>query len=421
MPRLASCIALAALAAAPALAADSGKFFSDGKVGVEVRYRYEGVDQSDFALGAKANTARFRLTLASGTVGGFSAVVEGDDLESIGPADFNSTRNGHTGYPQVADPPAFDLNQLYFQYAGLPKTVLKLGRQRIKFDNERFVGPVGWRQNEQTYDAFSIENKALPKTTITYAYIDEVRRVFGPDDPYNANFPTATFEGGIHAFNLRYSGLPAGAVTVYDYYLGIDNQPVTPRPQPELASNTVGLRYDGSHKAGQKGVFNWALEYAWQNDVKDNPANVDAHYSLVEIGGKYGPVGFTVGQEVLSGKQGTFTARLNPAFQTPLATLHKFQGWADKFLTTPSAGIEDLYIGATATYAGFNAAFTWHDFQAEATGLDYGQERDMSLSRKFGKHYEVLLKYADFNADQLTTVTETSKIWLMVTATFPVR
>jgi hypothetical protein len=404
MTRIALCIAGVLAALQPALAADTPKFFSDGKYAVEARYRLETVDQDGFAQSANANTVRFRLTLPSGAVAGFSAVVEADDLESVFSQDYNSTRNGHTQYPTVADPPSFDLNQAYLQFAGLPKTVIKAGRQRIRLDNERFIGAVGWRQNEQTYDAFSIENKGLPKTTITYAYIDTVRRVFGPD----AGTPPPTFEGSSHVANVKYAGLPFGNLTAYDYYLDFSNQ-------AQLSSNTYGLRFDGSHKIGQKASVSYALEYAEQTDVGDNLADINAHYLLAELGGKYGPVGALAGYEVLSGEQGTFAANRNPAFQTPLATLHKFQGWADKFLTTPSAGIEDLYFGGTFTWSGFNAVATWHEFKAEATSQDYGTEWNLSLQRKFGKHFDVLVKYADYSKDALFT--DTTKFWLQVTAT----
>ena len=90
-----------------------------------------------------------------------------------------------------------------------------------------------------------------------------------------------------------------------------------------------------------------------------------------------------LGREVLSGESGTFTATTNPAFQTPLATLHKFQGWADKYLTTPSAGIEDSYVGVNGSLAGWNGQAVWHDLKAEATSHDYGTELDLSVSRKF--------------------------------------
>ena len=43
------------------------------------------------------------------------------------------------------------------------------------------------------------------------------------------------------------------------------------------------------------------------------------------------------GYEVLGADDGAALT----SFQTPLATLHKFQGWADKFLTTPPNGIRE--------------------------------------------------------------------------------
>ena len=151
--------------------------------------------------------------------------------------------------------------------------------------------------------------------------------------------------------------------------------------------------------------FGWALEYAQQRDAGDNLASIDAHYSLIELSLKGSAVGAVAGWEVLSGESGTFTATTNPAFQTPLATLHKWQGWADKFLTTPSAGIEDTYVGINGSFAGFNGQAVWHDFKAEAASQDYGTELDLSVSRKFAKRYEVLVKYADYSEGGLFTDT----------------
>ena len=51
-----------------------------------------------------------------------------------------------TNYPVVADPEGTDLNQFYVQYAAPAGTTVRLGRQRIKLDTERFVGSVAWRQ-----------------------------------------------------------------------------------------------------------------------------------------------------------------------------------------------------------------------------------------------------------------------------------
>lgn len=378
---------------------------SNGKAGLDLRYRYESVEQSDKPATAGASTLRLRLNLSSGSVGGFSGLAEFDHVQVIGGEHYDSTRNGLTRYPVVADPEGTDLNQVYLQYAGGAGTTLRLGRQRIRLDGERFIGSVAWRQNEQTFDAFLLETKALPGVTATYGYLDGVRRVFGPD----SGTPPETFDSNSHFLNLKLTKLPVGALTVYGYFLDFDDA-------PQLSADTYGVRYDGSHALGERLKFNWALEYARQQDAGANLAPIDAAYSFIEVSLKTATAGMVVGREVLSGERGTFTPATNPAFQTPLATLHKWQGWADKFLTTPSAGIEDLYVGLNGSFAGFNGQAVWHDFQAEATSLDYGTELDLSVSRKFAQRYEVLVKYADYSADGLFT--DTRKFWLQFGAVF---
>ena len=378
---------------------------SDGKAGLDLRYRFESVEQDGKPSTAGANTLRLRLNLATGVVNGFSAFTEFDHVQVIGDEHHDDTRNGLTNYPVVADPEGTDLNQVWLQYAGPQGTWLRLGRQRINLDNERFIGGSGWRQNEQTYDAFRIETKALPGAVVNYAYVDGVQRVFGPD----SGTPPASLEGESHLLNAKLTSLPVGAITIYGYHLDFDDA-------PQLSSDTFGARYDGAHAINDKLKFGWALEYARQEDAGDNAAQIDAFYNLVELSLKSSVAGFTAGREVLSGESGAFTAATNPAFQTPLATLHKWQGWADKFLTTPSAGIEDLYVGVNATLAGWNGQAVWHDFRSEATGLDYGTELDLSVSRKFAGRYEVLVKYADYSADDLFT--DTAKFWLQLGAAF---
>jgi hypothetical protein len=395
-----------AFCVAPAAAAEGlATLVEDGKAGLDLRYRYESVKQDDKPLTAGANTLRLRLNLATGSVNGFSALAEFDHVQAIGGEHHDDTRNGLVSYPVVADPEGTDLNQAYIQYAAAGNTTVRLGRQRISLDNERFVGAVGWRQNEQTFDAFRLETKAIPGATLNYAFIDRVQRVFGPD----SGSPPAYLDGESHALTLKLTKLPVGAVSVYGFHLDFDNA-------PQLSSTTFGARYDGTRAVGGTWTFGWALEYARQEDAGANAARIDAHYDLVELALKTSSAGFTAGREVLSGESGTFTATTNPAFQTPLATLHKWQGWADKFLTTPSAGIEDLYFGANLKFRGWTGQAVWHDFSAEATGADYGSELDLSVSRKFAERYELLVKYADYSADGLFTDTE--KFWLQLAASF---
>jgi hypothetical protein len=61
-------------------------------------------------------------------------------------SDYNSTRNGKNQYSIIPDPYENELDQLWRSYARIPDTIIKGGRQRIKFDDDRFIGNVGWRQ-----------------------------------------------------------------------------------------------------------------------------------------------------------------------------------------------------------------------------------------------------------------------------------
>jgi hypothetical protein len=393
------------LVSMPVGAEETGGFISGGDAGLDLRYRFETARQDDKPSTAEANTLRLRARLESGVMQGFKALVEADHIEALGGPRYDDTRNGLTNYPVIADPQGTDFNQYWLQWRGAKETGVRAGRQRIQFGNERFVGAVGWRQNEQTFDALRLDTKAIPGAVANYVYVDRVQRVFGPD----SGVPPATLASDSHLLDVRSTSLPVGTLVFHAELLDFEDA-------PQLSLDTVGLRYEGERGVMGEWKGGWALEYAQQRDAGANAAEVDAYYGLAELRLQTAALGFTAGYEVLSGERGTFTATTNPAFQTPLATLHAFQGWADKFLTTPSAGIEDLWLGVNGKLAGWNLKLVWHDFGAEATGAGYGSEWDASVSRKFAERYELLVKYADYSADEL--LTDTRKVWVQVAAAF---
>jgi hypothetical protein len=372
----------------------------DGNVRAEFRYRFEGVDQEPFADEAYASTLRSRLGLDSGGWNGFSASLEFDNVTVLGDDDaYNSTTNGVTDRPVVADPEYTELNQAYLQYEQGSFTGV-LGRQRITLDNQRFIGNVGWRQNEQTYDALTLKSTTIAKTTLQYSYIANVNRITGPDE----GAQPANYHGGTHALNGKIDLGTFGAVTGFGYLLDLENAPA-------FSSSTYGVHWAGTYKFDEFTKANWTASYATQSDYADNANEYDADYYLLEAGVVRGKYVFKFGYEVLGGDE-----QPNRAFQTPLATLHAFQGWADKFLTTPAGGVEDLYVGGTVMLGPVKLDVVWHDFAAEATDEDYGDEWNASAGWKFGKNYELLAKFAEYSADEFGT--DTTKAWLQFSAAF---
>ncbi len=393
------------LSSSVAAAADEGgdleTALTSGKVGVSLRARYEHVDQDSFSEDADALTARLRLNYRTGAWKHFSAFVEFDYLFHL-LDDFNSgggTSPTRTQYPAIVDPDGADLNQLYLDYAIDGDSSVRLGRQRILLDNQRFVGNVGWRQNEQTYDALTIRTEALPNTGLSYSYVSEVRRIFGDSVPAGRNKVDA------HLLNAKVSINDAWSLTPYFYF--IDNDDVA-----TFSTSTLGANLAGTLKVGGGDLALWA-EFAIQNDAANNPVSYDARYW--HIGGSYAmESGLTLGLdfESLGGADSP-----GMSFRTPLATLHAFQGWADIFLATPDGGVDDLFATVRYKAGRWNLTGIYHDFSAESGSGDYGTEIDLSVATAINDKLGILFKAALFNGDT-AAYPDTSKFWIMFTADY---
>ncbi len=402
---------LAATAGAENFGTEIANAFKDGTFDVNLRYRYEFVDRDSrgpadpITKNANASTLRTRLVYKTGEYRNLFVTLNMDDLRPVVSSDYNSTRNGKVQYPVVADPKGTTLNLASITFTGLEDGTMVFGRQRINRENQRFIGAVAWRQNEQTFDSVSIDYAFTDKFQAFYSYVDEVNRIFGPDD----GVPAANFSSNSHLIDASYTFTPLFRLFGYAYLIDLENS-------AKSSSQTLGLRLTGTRKLGGDLAFSYVTEYAMQQDYKDNPANYDEGYYSVEAGLDWVRFGFKLGYEVLEG-----SGAAGESFQTPLATLHLFNGLADQFLTTPDAGIKDLYLRGTARGLGGNFSLTYHAFGAQTGGSDYGSELDFIATWSFLKHYKVLAGFALFEVDSNSPIanhSDISKVWLMLTAAF---
>jgi len=375
---------------------------TDGKLNFSARYRFEHVDDDARPEEAHASTIRARLGYTTKVFNDFQVGIELDHVEALGGDNYDDLHGDTTDHAVVADPEGTEINQAWIAYSGIDDTIFKVGRQRINLDNQRFVGGVGWRQNEQTYDSVKISNTSLQDTTIQYAHISNVNRIFGPNDG-RAGTPAAdaNFDSNTNIFNVKYSGLGIGTLSAYAYLLDFDDAAA-------ISTKTFGARFSGSQ--GDKTKFLYTAEYARQSDYKDNPKSFDADYYHLEAGIQAKGVTAKLGMEILDADDD------KGAFTTPLATLHKFQGFADKFLVTPGDGVEDLYASVFTKVFGAKVGIIYHDFEAEEGSSDYGDEIDLVIAKQVHKNVHVLLKYANYNADDFGS--DTQKAWLQVLMKF---
>lgn len=359
-----------------------------------LRYRLEYVDQDGLPEQALASTLLTRLTAGQGLTDTLSAGVEFDYVAALGDSHYNNSFNGNSRYPVIADPTGADLNQAFVQYQSAGH-LLKVGRQKINLGNERFVGSVGWRQNEQTFDAVRYQTALSSAVKLDYSFSNRVNRVFGSDSPQG------DWRSDIHLLDLNYSLSATQQLKFFAYTLDL-------REAPALSSQTLGVDYQQS---GSLGGWQYQLAgaYAQQQDYADNPQAYQASYHNIEAQLQHGAWLLGAGYEKLGSDR-------NIGFSTPLATLHKFQGFADKFLATPANGVRDLQVKAGIVQMKWDLQLQYHWLDAATGGADYGNELDLTLLYKFSPQYALLVKAAQYDARHYQT--DTGKFWLQWLAKF---
>jgi hypothetical protein len=381
-----------------------------GKFDFSARYRYEHVDDDTAADQANASTIRTTLGYTTGTFHGLGIRLMGQDVRDVFVDDFNDGTgkpNAKTRYAGVFDPSETDFLEAYLSFAGIPNTTAKLGRQIITYRKapfHRFMGTVLWRQNWQNHDSFTIQNKSLPDTTIRYGYSWNVNRIFTDE----AVSPKANWDSDSHFINIQYGGFKYAKLEGYAYLLDFENDPAN-------SVETYGGRLNGGYPVTEKAKVIYTAEYAIQDDYGDNPASVDEDYFLGEIGGSFkindviDSITLKFSYELLEGNGTT-------SFRTPLATGHAYQGWTDRFLTTPADGIEDYYF--TAVVKAFGAKFiaSYHMIESDNMSYDYGDELDLLLTKTFKEHYTLGTKVGIYDADTNVnnggpTAADVTKIW----------
>ena len=408
MQKMSAAVAVLVLLACPTAAYSAGNIteaFTGGKTTTNLRYRYETVDENNTKKNAAASTVRLRLGYETAAFHDFGVTVEAEHLTALGGESYNSGANGKTTYSTVVDPEFTEMNEAYLRYRGVPKTFIKYGRQRLILDNARFIGNVGWRQNEQTFDAFTVVNQSLPDTKITAGYINNVNRVFSDNAIATSGAAAGNHKMKSPILNVNYKGWGFGEVVGYGYFLDYG----LPAANYANSTKTYGLRLKGSSPLGENTLL-YTAEYATQSNYKDNPASYSNDYTLLEGGVDIKIADFKLGYEVL-GSNGT------RSFSTPLATLHAFNGWADMFLATPATGLKNTYLSAGTVLSDVKLEAVYHDFRADTGGSQYGTEWNLAASKAFTKNFLLGAKYGSFNTKSAPRV-DTDKFWLWAEAKF---
>ncbi|PVM94103.1 alginate export family protein [Caulobacter endophyticus] len=406
---------VAALWGAGANAQAAGAKTSAGKPILELRLRYEGVDQANFAKDARAITLRTRLGWETGAWKGLKGLVELEDVRALGgeryavnvPGATTPPLNGadKARYPVVNDPEVTELNRAQVSWTPSKAVQVVVGRQRILLDDQRFVGAVAWRQDEQTFDAVRIDGRH-GQWSGTYAYVTRVNRILGDLRDWNSDS---------HLANVAWTPSETLKLQGFVYALDFQNSPVN-------SSITRGLKATGKAQAGPYRLA-YSATFARQSDWHGNTASYDLDYLAGEAAATFDIYTARLGYERLEG-DGT------RGFTTPLGTVHAFNGWSDSWVSPGgnksfADGLRDLNLGLSVKprlkaryFSNADLLVRWHDFDDQRTGADLGQEWEAQLTAAITPRLALLVKYADFRreafvpAGTLAPPPSRTKAWL---------
>ena len=369
-----------------------------GQILLDARLRYEGVEQDGLSKDAQALTLRTRLGYETAAVHGVKLLVEGENVTALD-GRYNSQVNGKTAYPVVADPQTTQLNRLQLSWSG-PISAggsggATVGRQRLILDNARFIGNVGFRQTEQTFDAITLVYRPSPRLTLTYAYLDKVHRILGD------GHAQGSWRSDSHIAQLA-ARTAIGQVSASAYLLDLANAPAQ-------SSATYDIRLTGSRPVSPDLSITYEAQYARQSDYGNSPTDFTLDYLALGAGLKSKVSAVTLGVERLDGDG-------RRGFQTPLATLHAFQGWADVFLITPPNGVRDLALTASTNVTHSRAhpvklQAALHRFDTADGDAKLGDEMNLAISAPLTPKLSVELAAAGFNGDQ-PAFRDRTKLWL---------
>jgi len=368
-----------------------------GKPTVNLRLRAAAVDRDGFDDKSTALTLRTRLGYNTGVWNGLEIFGEYEGVAAAGGEAYAGTPAEIASKQRfiIGDPAGNELNQIYLKYSGYGGTAI-VGRQRVIVNNARMIGNVGWRQNEQTFDGLTLKAKATDALDLELYYFNKSNFIF---------FNTTKLEGS-GMLNARYKLGGYGSLAAYGLLYSVEGDGTN-------NTKTFGLRYEGSYPLQNRTTDNGltlatSVEYAQQSDYDDySSANGDSFSAIyinydigLEMNVGSGRFSATLGYELLGSDDG------DEAVTFPLATNHKFNGWADIFLFTPDNGLEDISLALQAKLAGWTGKLVYHEFSSDEGSIDYGSEIDLVAIRKISARLTFIAKVAMYNADQFAADTD---------------
>ncbi len=302
------------------------------------------------------------------------------------------------------DVSSFLLHQAWFEVFLDPSWSLKLGRQVLKYADQRFLAACNWNNVGATHDMALLKyDRPKRHVHLGLAYNNHASYLHERYQYYPESFyKTMQFIWFSQDFGPR---LEASFLEI------TDGRKKEGSDRHLYFRTTMGINLD--YQSGEQGLALSGKAY-WQGGKIREQERISAYFLAFKASYSWNRMALTLGGDYFSGDNGLDTNdRVNRAFNNLYGSGHGYYGSMDYFRTidkhTGGGGLRDLYgkvafhisgnTSADITYhhfslAGNVAVLTGEGNKLKALDRELGSELDFSLNHSFSKNFQVKAGYS---------------------------
>ncbi len=367
---------------------------------MELRPRYNHIEESNYDLATDGFTARVRLGWVTAPYHGFRATVEGINTSHPGYAHFNDDPSliASSPYPLLPDPKYTGVNQAYLDYAGEEGLRARVGRQVVRLENQRWVSDNDFRQIPQVFDGVALGYDGFENTRISASYFDRVRTTSGVTNKLRLTLLDAAWnphpDHSLSLYAVLHDQAQNGAFTGF-----ADN-----------SYRVTGVKAEGTAWRFAGGIeVPYLAEYAQQHSYANGDSRIDAPYWRAGAGFSTRQWTVRADHEVKGSNHGAY------GVQMPLTDFYQYNGWTLNFFVTPPQGLRDDWLTGRWAIGPVTLYGETHRFHSDFGSLDFGREQDLGITWEILPGLSARLQHARYDHGSGLADADIRKTWLTVT------
>ena len=387
-------LALAATAAS-AQAPDDSRNMAPGRFFLELRPRYNHIEDSDKPREADGFTQRTTAGWHGAPLPQLRLTLELIHAGPFGKKDFNTRPADRASpYPLLPDPHHTGANRVHLDFAGLEATRVRAGRQVVRLGNQRWVSDNDFRQVPQLFDGVSIVHAGLPSLALEAGHYFRMRDTSGSLKDLRLTVAEASWNPA-----------PAHSVSAYAVF---HDQPdhVAFTGLPNESYRVVGARAEGT--AASRGDIDvvYLAEYARQSPYAGGDARIDVDYWRLALGLSSPQWTVRYDHEMRGGNGGLY------GLQAPLTDHYAHNGWTLNFFFGPREGLVDRWLTGRWAVGPVTLYGEIHRFRSDFGNVDLGREVDLGVTLEILPNLLARLQHARYDPGAGGTEVSIRKTWL---------